>query len=503
MPCPGARRTGVREDDGVATTSTDPLTARLVELGDALRRHGLLVGTSELADAGRVVTVLGLDDRAQLRSGLAAALLRRGGQREVFDDLFDVYFPAALGGRGDLDLDDLEDLEPRERAAALRERLAQALADDDARAMDRVAAEALEALGRLDTQEGYSAARALDALAPQTAIAAAQERARAAERLVGDGEGGTGGGPGGGSAAGSGGGSLGGEQLSDRYDRDEMRSRVAHFRRRVETEARRRNAEYRGRERIAEYAVPTDLERREFLSSGAAEQAELRATIDPLARRLAARMSARRRQQSHGTIDVRKTLRRSLSTGGVPIDPAYAHRRPHRPDLVLLCDISGSVAGFSGFTMALMQALSTQFRRVRVFAFVSSTDEITDLVRSAGPDDDVVTTALRTRKVLQWGAGSSYAQALDSFVAHHLDAVGPRSTVLVLGDARNNHGLPRLSALRTIRDRARHTVWLNPEPARSWDTGDSIAGQYAEVVDMHEVRNVVQLRQFVTRAMPL
>ncbi|WP_018155264.1 VWA domain-containing protein [Demetria terragena] len=474
------------------------LTERLVAMSAALRRHGLAVGTSDIADAGRAVRVLGLDDRERLRTGLASALLRRSGERAVFDQVFDLYFPAALGARTDHQ-PELPEGDERDVSTALRDLLADALARHDAEALDRLAALTLERLGALDRQPGWSAAQALDRLAPQTAIADALER-RSPGSLVGDGEGGATSTSGGGSE-GSGGGS-GSPRFEDRFERDELRSAIAEFRRSVEAEARRRNAEVRGTERIADYAVRNSVETRDFLSSGSKDLEELRATIHPLAKRLAARLSSRRRAQSRGQVDVRKTLRRSLSTGGIPIDPAYAHRRPHRPDLVLLCDISGSVAGFSAFTMALMQALSTQFRRLRVFAFVSTTDEITDLVLDADRlADDVVTTALRTRKVLGWGAGSSYGQALDSFTERHLDAVGPRTTVLILGDARSNYGLPRHSALQAIRDQARQVVWLNPEPVRSWDTGDSIAGQYSGIVDMHECRNVEQLRTFVGRTL--
>lgn len=476
------------------------LAERLVAMTAAMRRHGLSVGTSDVADAGRAAEALGLQDRERLRAGLASALLRRSGERAVFDQVFDLYFPAALGART-TDAPDLPS-DQRELVAALREQMSDALARHDADALDQLAALALERLGALEQQPGWSAAQALDRLAPQTAIAGAVERSRQAEHVPGDGEGGSTSTSGGGSTGSGGGASV--PRFQDRVERDEFRSEVAEFRRRVETEARRRNAEVRGTERIAEYGVRPAVQTRDFLSSGSKDLDELRAALHPLAKRLAAQLSARRRQQSRGEIDVRKTLRRSLSTGGVPIDPAYAHRRPHRPDLVLLCDISGSVAGFSAFTIALMQALSTQFRRLRVFAFVSTTDEITDLVHDSDLlADDVLTTALRTRRVLGWGASSSYGQALDSFVAKHLDAIGPRTTVLVLGDARSNYGLPRLSALRLIQEQARQVVWLNPEPARSWDTGDSLAGQYARVIDMHECRNVEQLRTFVSRTLAL
>ncbi|YAL82574.1 VWA domain-containing protein [Dermacoccaceae bacterium W4C1] len=485
------------------------LGARLVEMARTLRIHGVAIGTSEIADAARVVNALGLEHRERLRSGLAAAFLRRTGQRTVFDQAFDLYFPAALGDRN-LDAvaqaqrQNLSSSDPRESspmddaeaAQALREELAKALAAGDARALDQLAALALERLGRLRLQPGFSAAQALDRLAPQTAIVQALAHARDRE-VLGDGEGGTGMSSGGG-AEGSGGGAA--AALGERLAREEMRSRVAAFRRRVETEARRRNAEARGRERIAQYAVQDTEDRADFLRTAGRDQSELRATVAPLAKKLAARLAAEQRRADRGRLDLRATLRTSLSTGGIPLTPRYRHRRPRRPDLVLLCDVSGSVAGFSSFTMALMQALSSRFRRLRVFAFVSTTDEITDLVTQADRlPDDVVTTALRTRTVLGWGASSSYGQALDSFTDKFMDAVGPRTTVLILGDARSNHGLPRVSALREIRDAAARVIWLNPEPASSWDTGDSIAGQYSRVVDMHECRNVAQLRQFVTR----
>ncbi|KNX39438.1 hypothetical protein VV01_12635 [Luteipulveratus halotolerans] len=487
------------------------MSRRLVEVATSLRSHGVKVGTSEVADAGKVIGALGLDDRETLREGLASAFLRRAGQRSVFDEVFDIYFPAGVGSRSGTPTGaDDESASPRERADGVRDLLMEALARDDRAELDRLAALALDRLGELEREgSGWSAAQALDRLAPQTAIAGALQRARQLgaegdgsqdEGEQGGGSGTQGSGGGGGSGAGSGGVR---EQLTDRIERDEMRSRVAAFRRRVETEARRRNSELRGTDRIAKYAVQDAFDKRDFLAPGGGELAEMRAAINPLARKLAARLTARRRQQTRGTIDVRKTLRRSLTTGGVPIDPAYAHRRPHRPDLVLLCDVSGSVAGFSGFTMALMQAISAQFNKIRVFAFVSTTDEITDLVRAAGPEDDVVSTALRTRKVLGWGASSSYGQSLDSFAAKFIDAVGPRSTVLILGDARSNYGLPRLETLRTIRDQARQVAWLNPEPVSSWGTGDSLAKEYARVVDMHECRNIDQLRAFVSRALPV
>ena len=484
--------------------SPDPLGDRLIDLARALRRYGISVGTSEVADAAAAATALGVDDRERLRVGLAATMMRRSADRAVFDQLFDIHFPAAVGGR----TGDPEDPEPtdvsgaRERAAALRDELADALARGDEEELDRLAARALAELGRLSNESsigGWSANQAIERLAPQTAIAAALQRARDAGDVTGgSGEGSGGSGSGSGGASG-GGGSWRPEQLSDRYDRDEIRGRVAAFRRKVETEAARRNAEVRGRDRISRYGVRDPLERKDFLLTGKTEAAELQAVIGPLSRKLAAKLAARQRRHARGTIDIRRTLRAAMSTGGVPVRPAYKRRHRSRADIVLFCDMSGSVAGFSRFTMLLLQSLAGVFRRVRFIGFVNTCDDITELVRGSQIGEDISERVAREAQMTRWHSSSDYGAAFEDAVEHHLDAIGPRSTVLILGDARTNGTDPRVDALRELVSRAKHAAWLNPEPARMWDTGDSVARRYAEVVDMHEVRNIEQLRQFVSR----
>lgn len=499
---------------------------RLVQFGTALRRHGVIVGTSELLDAARAIDVLGLTDRDQLRAGLAATLLRRAGERQVFDDLFDVFFPAALGARLTVGGAPLVDLPPtqdaaekRSRAAALLDELARALASGDDRALDAAAARAVAELGVMDPRYGpaFSASAALDALMPRTAIAAALAHAADAGRDVpggsGDGSGGSGPGAAGagagagarsgaGSGAGAGLGPDGVPQFADRFLRDELRSRVAAFTRRVEVEARRRNAEARGVERIAHHAVRSPDEDL-FVLSNAKDIAELRRTIDPLSRKLATRMAARRRRAARGTIDLRRTLRRSLGTGGVPVRPAYEHAHVGRPDLVLLCDMSSSVAGFSRFTILLMQELATQFRRIRIFGFVNVCEELTRTIIESPPGTDLSAAFNDISRMTRMHRASDYGSALTDFVEHHLDAVGHRTAVLVLGDARTNRTDPQFEMLRIIAEQARHVSWLNPEPASGWGSGDSVATGYAQIVDMHECRNVAQLRAFVARVLPV
>lgn len=469
----------------------DPLGARLVDLGRAMRTYGVSVGTSEVTDAAAVVSALGLEDRERLRAGLAAAMMRRSADRGVFDQLFDIHFPVAVGARtGEADEPEPTDDEgARVRAAAIREDLIDALARGADRDLDRLAARAVLELGRLPNAAangGFFANQTIERLAPQTAIAAAQQRARDAQ------------------AAGSGDDSDGGsgqrsERLSDRYDRDEMRERVSEFRRKIETETARRNAELRGRERISQYSVRGPLERTDILLTSATDAAELQAVIAPLSRKLASKLAARQRRQARGAIDIRRTLRAAMSTGGVPVRPAHKRRTRTRAEIVLLCDMSGSVAGFSRFTMLLLQSLAGVFRRVRFIGFINACDDITDLVRDSELGEDIAERVVQEAILTRHHSASDYGAAFLDAAERYSDLIGPRSTVLILGDARTNGTNPQFDALRDLVLRAGHAAWLNPEPATQWQTGDSVANEYAEVIDMHEVRNIDQLREFISR----
>lgn len=263
-------------------------------------------------------------------------------------------------------------------------------------------------------------------------------------------------------------------------------------------------AERRDRDEIARRAVRPTADRVDFLFAGKAQLAELRRTVQPLARKLATRLAARRRRAARGTIDLRRTLRGSLSTGGVPMKPVLRRRRPARPELVLLCDVSGSVSGFSDFTMLLVQALHDQFSKVRVFAFVNRIDEVTGLLERGAADAAGLGARIQSEAALTGYHGSSdYGMALGEFAERYGDAVGPRTTVFVLGDARTNMSDPNLAAVRQISERARRVYWLNPEQHAQWGTGDSAAPEYAELVEMHECRNARQLGMLVGRLLPI
>ncbi|QYN40153.1 VWA domain-containing protein [Pseudonocardia sp. DSM 110487] len=458
------------------------LPGHLVDFVGALRRHGVSVGPGETIDAARVLTALDLTHREHLREGLAAALLRRSGQREVFDPLFDLYFPAALGaGARPVDVPRVDggpvDVD------ALREVLADLLRDGDPAALAELARAAIDALGRSGAagtgvrgaaaRPGWSAYQALRALSPETLLAQVLAGLRA------------------------------GDDFADEMLRRDVRDRIAAFRRMVTDEVRRRTAEIRGREQVARSAVPTQVEQVEFLSAHAEQLARLRRTVHPLARRLASRLAVRRRHAKRGELDMRRTLRRSMSTGGVPMRPAHRKRRPGRPELVVLCDVSGSVAGFSHFTLLLVQALREQFSKVRVFAFVERADEVTHLFEPGAELSGVMQRVLREADLVTFDGHSDYGSSFGRFAEHWGDAVGPKTSLLVLGDARTNYRDPNLTVLKRLVGQARHAHWLNPEPRRQWGSGDSAALRYADVLPMHECRTAAQLADVVEALLPV
>ncbi|MGW9031648.1 vWA domain-containing protein [Streptomyces sp. NPDC055722] len=444
---------------------------RLTGLVGALRSHGLRIGTGETVDAARALEALGLTDRELLREGLAATLLHGETQRRVFDPVFDVYFPSRVGTPG---ADATPDRE------ALRERLAAALAAGDEELTARLATEAVSGFGGYGASpgsDGWSSYQTLDRLRPQTLLARVRDAVRAQSGASG---------------------------FTDRLLEDEIRRRIEVFRAQVAAEARRRVAERRGRDEIARRAVAPTPDRVDFLFAGRDQLAELRRVVQPLARKLATRLAARRRRAARGTIDLRRTLRASLSTGGVPMHPVLRRRRPVRPELVLLCDVSGSVSGFSDFTMLLVQALHDQFSKVRVFAFVNRVDEVTGLlVRGAADPGHLSAGILSQAAVTGWHGSSDYGVAFGEFTERYADAVGSRTTVFVLGDARTNMSDPNLPAVRHISERARRVYWLNPEARSQWGTGDSAAPDYAALVEMYECRNARQLSALISRLLPV
>jgi uncharacterized protein with von Willebrand factor type A (vWA) domain len=455
----------------------------------AVREAGVPVGISQAVDAAEILTVVDLLDREQLRHGLAAVLLQRANQRPTYDVLFDLWWPltdrpavAADDGGEDGDGEDgeggstldLPDGDPQQLAEAMRDRLLQLLLDGDDEALRRFARQAVDLLGQgqpSPSGQSFFSYRVMRALSPDTLVS---------QLLAGLLNGGDRGG------------------LGEQVARQTIRERLAAFRAAVEAEVRRRTAEQRGRDRVAKSAVRPLADQVDFLRAQQADLAELRRTVAPLARRLAVRLSARRRHGREGRLDFRKTVRASLATGGVPVVTHHRPRKVHKPELVVLCDVSGSVAGFSHFTLMLTQALREHFTGVRAFAFVDSTDEVTRFFRPGADVADAVARIGREADVVSFDGHSDYGNAFEVFAEKWPGALGPKSSLLVLGDGRTNYRRPGLPVLGDMVKRSRSAHWLNPEPRRLWGSGDSAADQYGEVIDMVECRNAAQLAEFVT-----
>ena len=465
------------------------IPGHLVEFVEALRGQGISVGPSETVDAGRVMATLGLGDREVLREGIACAVLRRPDHRDTYDAMFDLWFPEALGSRTVLLEEDDSESQPQglppEDIEALRAALIDMLTDNaDLDNLDErlaaMIAQIVEAYGRYSSSRGpsYSSYQALKAMALD------QLEGRLLAGLLAP---------------------YGDEPTptQEQIAKALAAQKIAQLRRMVESETKRRTAEQLGRDHVQMYGVPQLAENVEFLRASGEQLRQMRRVVAPLARTLATRLAARRRRSRAGQIDLRKTLRKSMSTGGVPIDLVLRKPRPARPELVVLCDVSGSVAGFSHFTLLLVHALRQQFSRVRVFAFIDTTDEVTYLF---GPDADLAVAVQRiTREagVYTRDGHSDYGNAFVSFTEMYPNVLSPRSSLLVLGDGRNNYRAPAVDVLTQMVTASRHAHWLNPEPKHLWGSGDSAVPRYSEVITMHECRSAKQLAAVIDQLLPV
>jgi len=433
---------------------------RVLALNRALRASGVPVSLSESIDAMRALQEIDVTDKQAFKSALATATIKEQSGLELFDVLFEIYFGARRLPEGDTDADESSESMQQEVAAAV---------GGTGQGLGELARRAVEAFGRVGSERGwYSSYETTRTLDLDTLL----------RRLLREAD----------------------ESEAPPYEkamrRAEIEGHMRTLRREILAESRRRVAEQRGPDAVAAYASEPRLEDRSFLSMPA-DLDELRRAVRPLARKLATRIAAKRRRGRRGQLDIRRTVRHALQTGGVPFKPAFRHRVPHRPELFLLCDVSGSVARFARFSLMLTHALSAQFQKVRSFAFVDALDEVT---RSFSNEDfgAALEQMSETAQVVSADGHSDYGASFEQFLETYGSDVGPKTTLLILGDARTNYRPSRAEVLKDLAARARHSYWLNPEPRGDWDSGDSVATNYAECVDaMVEVRNLRQLEDFI------
>jgi uncharacterized protein with von Willebrand factor type A (vWA) domain len=478
--------------------TTDPsITRSVLRFVHRLREAAIPVSMVETLDAMECIRHVDLADRNQFRSALAATLVKRAEHLRTFGSLFDVYFAVQrdlgpVGGRFETSLDRqtaepelteeqaqdrLDSGEPREGDSLdMLRALLDALRSGDLEMFRALATLAVDQYGGFDPARTASERYYMYRILRQMELSELLRKAIRDEQLEA--------GPRSG--------------LEDRLARDEMVRRIEEFRRMIGEEIRRRLVELKGVAQAADVLYDRAIEDVDFLSASPSELREMREAIRPLAQKLAARIARRRHYRRHGRLDVRRTMRRSLQSGGVPLDPAFRYPRASKPDLYLLCDISGSVAEFARFTMSLLYAMTAEFSRIRLFVFVDGIDEVTDLMEETSWHLAPRNLLYRTN-VISGDGHSDYGNVFRRF--WHLyghASLDPRSTVIITGDARNNYREAGAEQLRAINERARKVYWLNPEQRSEWNTGDSIMDVYTPSCHgLFEARNLRQLGEFV------
>ncbi len=464
-----------------------------------LRAAGLPVSLTENLDAMEAITHIPLEDRETFKYALGATLVKNASHWRSFETIFEVYFslrgPQYAVGKLDeadefwRDMQDDAEMQGDQKGAGgsmdgmtpeeMMAMLYQALMNGDDAMMRALARQAVSKFAGMEpgrpvggTYYLYRTLRNLDLDNMLDKLMDAQKE------------------------------QLGGEMtpLEERLEKDEFDDRIEKFKKEIEAEIRRRLVADRGAEAMAKTLrkpLPEDVD---FMHASRDEMGNLKKALGPLTRKLQARLARKRKHERRGPLDFRSTVRHSLSYGGVPADPKFKYPRPSKPELMVVADISGSVAAFARFTLMLVYAIQNQFSKVRSFVFIDGIDEVTDYFKGV---DDVTEAVHRvnTEADVVWVDGhSDYGHAFEVFWEKWGQQIGPKTTVLLLGDARNNYHASQSWVVKEIRAKARHVYWLNPEPKSYWNTGDSIVGEYGTHTDgVYECRNLRQLEGFVEK----
>ncbi|MDA8210617.1 MAG: VWA domain-containing protein [Clostridia bacterium] len=239
-----------------------------------------------------------------------------------------------------------------------------------------------------------------------------------------------------------------------------------------------------------------NLNQMDFYQLSQEQVVEMKRIITRLAHKLATRVSRRMVRAKGGKMDIQRTMRKSMASGGIPINPAYRTRKPTKPQLVVLCDISGSVKVFSEFMLQLVYSMQQKFAHVRSFVFVDTVDEITVYFHNREVAEAMA--EVYNRAIFSQTGFSDYGKSILEFRQRYGNSVNGKTTVIILGDGRNNYRRPELEHLQWIKDNAKKVFWLNPEPQERWNKEDSIIGLYQTMVDrLLECRNMGQLERVV------
>jgi uncharacterized protein len=415
------------------------LTPRIVAFCDELRREGLSVGTSEILDAFAALESVPWTEPADFREALAATVAKSQEDRRAFELLFDRYFFRAAEAEAlDRDLSEDQRYEGSERLDLdqLREAIRQAIADGNDGEMRDLARLAIAAFGRRGEGSGVigvDVQRIRRTLGLQT-----QPRPDAE-----------------------------GEAL----DRDQISRFERHLRRELERGLIERTGQLPPSRPLAELdrALPT---------SPTQDLTAVHRAVTQLKRRLATLGHEQRGRRRGAIVDVRRTMRASLETGGVPLRLRYRPRRPRRPEIYVLCDVSTSVTSASVFFLSVLHALHDSFRKLRSFVFIERISEVTEVFERERDFPAIAERISREGGVADVSGYTDYGRVWLEFGELIAEDLDPRSTVIVLGDARTNGREPHAEVFARIAEGAGRTFWLNPEPRLYWNYGDSVMAAY-------------------------
>ncbi len=441
------------------------MPAAVLDLVRRLRAGGLPVSTSEALDAVDAMATVHIDDRSDVRTAMKATLVKDTSHEVLFARSFDAVFPRAQRSRdGDVPTVD-GPLEAGDEQ--LMDDLVRAMREGDLGQIDELLDEAVERYAGTDkhtSTAGHHTQRALRRMNIPSLYRRYLEESDA----------------------------------ESRYDRAIDAAEASAM---IESMKVRMEGLVAGRLRDTEIDVRQSLEDpedRPLLLAGPDELAAMRLAMRPLARRLATRLGNKRRRSTSG-LDMRRTIRASMGTGGVPVQPVLRRKRPTKPDLVVLCDVSGSTAEFAPFTLTLLHAVHQEFRRVRSFVFVDGIVEITDILDSSPGVLDPRQLLGRKGLIVKDGR-SDYKHVLSTFLQTWGDSVTAKTTVIIAGDTRSHRRESATAELAEIEHRARRLYWLNPEQRHEWDTLDSCATEYRNhCTDFFEVSTIRQLISAVTQ----
>ena len=467
-PTPTPARASARGD--AAPSSLVPpegMAARLLELGEQLRAEGVAVGTSELLDAFAVLREIPWTSQGEFREALAATLAKSQEDRRTYELVFDRFFFRAVEiesvrqgvqetGQSAFDLSDLSENE----LDALRRQIAQALRDGAEGAMRDLARMAIATFGQAEQGSGVIG---VDVQRIRRALGL---RAEPQPELPAD------------------------DPRRDGVPRDALRRFEALMRRELERTQVQRSG------RLPPARPLGELDR--ALPSGPlADLAAVHRVVAQLRRRLATQGKQNRGHRRHAHVDVRRTMRASLQTGGVPVELRFRPRRPKRPEIYVLCDVSTSVTSASVFFLSVLHALHDSFRKMRSFVFIERISEVTDVFEHERDFKAVSERISNDAGVADISGYTDYGRVWMELLELIQDDMSPRATVIVSGDARTNGRDPRADLFGQVAAARGRTFWLNPEPRLYWNYGDSVIAAYEEYCTAFECWTTAQLEDFV------